>query len=144
MQQEVLCHPTLSLMSNNLNLDWIKSEIPGTTYIWFKVVVTCKVIIFTLVLHTAHKMQPLDTSTFSSLKLTRCMSNYLQKHPGKVIMKYQFSQLAISIGMEQGNDSLIHHQKSCLFILRYMSIRFVMMNSIMTFYVIYMHFKIID
>ena len=42
------------------------------------------VIIFTLVPHTTHEMQPLDTAVFGPLK---------NNHPGRVITKYQFNKI---------------------------------------------------
>ena len=53
------------------------------------------VLLFTLVPHTTHEMSPLDTAVFSSLKShwQNVCHDYLQKHPGKVITKYQFSKL---------------------------------------------------
>ena len=53
------------------------------------------VILFTLVPHTTHKMQPLDTAVYVPLKThwEDVSHHYLQSHPGKVITKYQFSSL---------------------------------------------------
>ena len=53
------------------------------------------VILFTLVPHTTHEMQPLDTAVYAPLKTNwqDVCHHYLQSHPGKVITKYQFSQL---------------------------------------------------
>ena len=50
------------------------------------------VIIFTLVLHTMHKMQPLDTTVFGPLKNSwqEASHNLIQAHPGRVIA-YQVS-----------------------------------------------------
>ena len=53
------------------------------------------VIPFTLVPHTTHEMQPLDTAVYAPLKThwQDACHHYLQSHPGKVITKYQFSSL---------------------------------------------------
>lgn len=53
------------------------------------------VILFTLVPHTTHEMQPLDTSVFGSLKAhwKSACHNFMQKSPNKAITKYQFSPL---------------------------------------------------
>ncbi|XP_019857802.1 PREDICTED: uncharacterized protein LOC109586066 [Amphimedon queenslandica] len=53
------------------------------------------VIIITLVPHTTHEMQPLDTSVFALLKghWRDVCHEFLQSNPGKVISKYQFSSL---------------------------------------------------
>ncbi len=55
----------------------------------------CDVILFTLVPHTTHEMQPLDTSVFGPLKLNwkDACHYFIQANPGKVITKYQFSSL---------------------------------------------------
>ena len=47
-------------------------------------------IIFTLVPHTTHKMQPLDTAVFGPLKnnWSEACHEYIQSHPGRVITKY--------------------------------------------------------
>ena len=53
------------------------------------------VILFTLIPHTTHEMQPLDTSVFAPLKKhwqDACHS-FTQKHPGTVISKYTFTPL---------------------------------------------------
>ncbi len=53
------------------------------------------VILFTLVPHTTHEMQPLDTSVFAPLKVhwrDACHS-FMQQNPGKVVTKYEFSTL---------------------------------------------------
>ena len=53
------------------------------------------VILFTLVPHTTHEMQPLDTAVYAPLKThwQDVCHHYLQPHPGTVITKYQFSKL---------------------------------------------------
>ena len=53
------------------------------------------VILFTLVPHMTHEMQPLDTAVYAPLKTNwqDVCHRYLQSHPGRVITKYQFSQL---------------------------------------------------
>ena len=53
------------------------------------------VILFTLVPHITHKMQPLDTAVYAPLKThwQYVCHHYLQSHPGKVITKYHFNQL---------------------------------------------------
>ena len=52
------------------------------------------VIIFILVPHTTHKMQP-DTAVFGPLKnnWSEACHEYVQSHPGRVITKYQFSKI---------------------------------------------------
>jgi len=53
------------------------------------------VITFTLVPHTTHEMQPLDTVVFGPLKKSwneEC-HEFVQSHPGKVITKYKFSEI---------------------------------------------------
>lgn len=53
------------------------------------------VILFTLVLHMTHEMQPLDTAVFGPLKRNwqRVSHDFLQSNPGKVITKFSFSSL---------------------------------------------------
>ena len=53
------------------------------------------VILFTLVPHTTHEMQPLDTAVYAPLKThwQDACYHYPQSHLGKVITKYQFSSL---------------------------------------------------
>ena len=53
------------------------------------------VILFTLVPHTTHEMQPLDTSVFGPLKSNwgEACHDYIQANPGRVVTKYQFSSL---------------------------------------------------
>ena len=53
------------------------------------------VILFTLVPHTTHELQPLDTAVYAPLKTNwqDACHCYLQSHPGTVITKYQFSKL---------------------------------------------------
>ena len=52
-----------------------------------------EVIIFTLVPHTMHEMQPLDTTVFGPLKRSwqEACHDFIQAHPGRVITKYQFN-----------------------------------------------------
>jgi len=53
------------------------------------------VIIYTLVPHTTHEMQSLDTAVLGPLKKNwneEC-HKFVQSHPGKVITKYQFSEV---------------------------------------------------
>ena len=54
-----------------------------------------EVIIFTLVPHTTHEMQPLDTAVFGPLKnnWSEACHEYVQSHPGRVITKYQFNEI---------------------------------------------------
>ena len=54
-----------------------------------------EIILFTLVPHTTHEMQPLDTAVFGPLKTSwqDVCHDYIQAHPGMVITKYKFSQL---------------------------------------------------
>ena len=53
------------------------------------------VIMFTLVPHTTHEMQPLDTAVFGPLKThwREACHDYMQANPGKTINKYNFSSL---------------------------------------------------
>lgn len=53
------------------------------------------VIMFTLVPHTTHEMQPLDTAVFGPLKVhwREACHDFVQANPGKVITKYHFSSL---------------------------------------------------
>ena len=53
------------------------------------------VIIFTLVPHTTHEMQPLDTTVFGPLKNSwqEACHNFIQRHSGRVITKYQFNEI---------------------------------------------------
>ena len=53
------------------------------------------VILFTLVPHTSHETQPLDTAVFSPLKAhwKEACHKFIQANPGRVITKYQFSSL---------------------------------------------------
>ena len=53
------------------------------------------IILFTLVTHMTHQMQPLDMAVYGPLKTNwqDVCHHYFQSHPGKVIMKYQFNQL---------------------------------------------------
>ena len=53
------------------------------------------VIMFTLVPHTTHEMQPLDTAVYGPLKANwqDVCHEYIQSHPGRVITKYYFSEL---------------------------------------------------
>ena len=53
------------------------------------------VIIFTLVPHTTHKMQPLDAAVFGPFKSKwqEACHQYIQKHPGRVITKYTFNSI---------------------------------------------------
>ena len=52
-------------------------------------------ILFTLVQHTTHEMQPLDTAVFGLLKKHRrdACHDFMQSYPGNVISKSQFSCL---------------------------------------------------
>lgn len=53
------------------------------------------IVLFTLVPHTMHEMQPLDTSVFGPLKSNwhDACHKFTQDHPGRIITKYQFSSL---------------------------------------------------
>jgi len=53
------------------------------------------VIMFTLVPHTTHAMQPLDTAVYGPLKThwQDACHDYLQKNPGRVINKYVFNEV---------------------------------------------------
>ena len=52
-------------------------------------------ILFTLIPHTTHEIQPLDTTVFGPLKACwrEACHNNVQANPGRVISKYQFSPL---------------------------------------------------
>ena len=68
--------PFVIFDAKNLNLEWAEGEVPGTTngysshYNLEAVNFARKneIILFTLVPHTTHKMQPLDTAVFGPLK----------------------------------------------------------------------------
>ena len=52
-------------------------------------------IVFTLVPHTTHEMQPLDTAVYGPLKThwqDPCCE-YIQKNPGMLITKYVFNEM---------------------------------------------------
>ena len=131
--------PFIIFDAKNLNMDWAKREVPGTTYGlsnsgWIDMVLFKKwffhhflyhagsnrpllllldghsshynleaveiarkndVIIFTLVPHTTHEMQPLDTTVFGPLKNSwqEACHNFIQALPGRVITKYQFNEI---------------------------------------------------
>jgi len=67
------------------------------------------VILFTLVPHTTHEMQPLDTSMFAPLKAhwRDACHEFMQKNPGKVITKYKFSP--VNRGMVKSNVTVANH-----------------------------------
>ena len=74
------------------------------------------VILFTLVPHTTHEMQPLDTAVYAPLKVhwQDVCHRYLQSHPGKVITKYQFSQLFSEAWLNTMNPAnIISGFRSC-------------------------------
>jgi len=131
--------PFIIFDAKNLNIDWTRDEVPGTTYglsdngwidtILFKewffrhflkhagsarpllllldghsshynmdVITMARdndVIIFTLVPHTTHEMQPLDTAVFGPFKTRwqEACHHYIQKNPGRVITKYTFNTI---------------------------------------------------
>ena len=60
------------------------------------------VILFTLVPHTTHEMQPLDAAVYAPLKTNwqDVCHRYLQSHPGTVITKYQFNQLFSAVWLK--------------------------------------------
>ena len=131
--------PFIIYDAKNLNMDWTKEEVPGTTYglsdngwidmelfkQWFQrhflrhagasrpllllldghsshynieaisLARENGVIIFTLVPHTTHELQPLDTAVFGPLKKNwyeECHM-YVQSHPGRIITKYHFNEV---------------------------------------------------
>ena len=51
--------------------------------------------VITLLPHTTHEMQPLDTAVFASVKKywREACHRFMQQNPGRVITKYQFSPL---------------------------------------------------
>ena len=74
------------------------------------------VILFTLVPHTTHEMQPLDTAVYAPLKAhwQDVCHRYLQSYPGKVITKYQFSQLFSEAWLKTMNPfNIISGLRSC-------------------------------
>ena len=68
-------------------------------------------ILFTLVPHTTHEMQPLDTAVYAPLQThwQDACHHYIQSHPAKVITKYQFSSL-FSEAWFNDDDSCQHYQ----------------------------------
>ena len=73
------------------------------------------IILFTLVPHTTHEMQPLDTAVFGPLKSSWqdvCRDN-IQAHPGRVITKYQFSHLFSKAWLKSLTPANISGFKSC-------------------------------
>ena len=74
------------------------------------------IILFTLVPHTTHEMQPLDTAVFGPLKLNwrNTCHDYIQNNPGRVITKYQFSNLLSKSWLKTMMPStIIHGFKTC-------------------------------
>ena len=67
------------------------------------------VILFTLLPHTTHEMQPLDTAVFASLKMHwHCTCHhFMQQNPGRVITKYQFSSLLADAWLKAMSPSSI-------------------------------------
>ena len=67
------------------------------------------VILFTLLPHTTHEMQPLDTAVFASLKMHWCDTchHFMQQNPGRVITKYQFSSLLADAWLKAMSPSSI-------------------------------------
>ena len=53
------------------------------------------VVVYTLVPHTTHEMQPLEAAVFGPLKHTwqEVCHNYVQSHPGRIITQYQFNEI---------------------------------------------------
>ena len=73
-------------------------------------------ILFTPVPHTTHEMQPLDTVVYAPLKAhwQDVCHRYLQSYPGKVITKYQFSQLFSEAWLKTMNPAnIISGFRSC-------------------------------
>lgn len=54
-----------------------------------------QIILFCLPPHTSHESQPLDVSVFKSLKSNwqNACHKYMQTNPGRIVTKYQFSEL---------------------------------------------------
>ena len=74
------------------------------------------VILFTLVPHTTHEMQPLDTAVFGPLKAhwREACHKYIQNNPGMAVTKYQFSSLLSEAWMNTMSPStIISGFKSC-------------------------------
>ena len=74
------------------------------------------VILFTLVPHTTHEMQPLDTVVFSLLKAywREACHKYIQNNPGMAVTKDQFSSLLSEAWMNTMSPStIISGFKSC-------------------------------
>ena len=74
------------------------------------------VIIFTLVPHTTHMMQPLDKAVFGPLKVhwRQACHNYLQSNPSKVITKYNVSALLNTAWMKTMTpQTIVNGFRSC-------------------------------
>jgi len=67
------------------------------------------VVIFCLPPHTTHASQPLDVSVYSPLKShwRAACHQYIQKHPGRVVTKYQFCTLLNEAWMQTMKPSNI-------------------------------------
>ena len=67
------------------------------------------VILFTLIPHTTHEMQPMDTSVFGPLKAhwKNACHEFMQNNPGKVVTKYQFSPLLNQAWLKTMTPSVI-------------------------------------
>ena len=68
-----------------------------------------EIILFCLPPHTTHESQPLDTSVFKPLKQhwQEVCHEYMQKNPGKLVTKYQFSTLLNQAWMKTMSPSTI-------------------------------------
>ena len=74
------------------------------------------VIIFTLVPHTTHMMQPLDKAVFGPLKVHwwQACHNYLQSNPSKVITKYNVGALLNTAWMKTMTpQTIVNGFRSC-------------------------------
>ena len=74
------------------------------------------VILFTLLPHTTHEMQPLDVAVFAPLNVHWCDAchNFIEQHPGRVITKYQFSPLLAQAWCKAMTlSTIINGFKSC-------------------------------
>ena len=67
------------------------------------------VILFTLLPHTTHEMQPLDTAVFAAVKMhwRDTCHRFMQQNPGKVITEYQFSPLLAEAWLKAMSPSSI-------------------------------------
>lgn len=67
---------------------------------------------FILIPHTTHGLQPLDIAVYGLMKtsLQDVCHDYVQGHPGKIITKYQFSELFSKAWLKTIDHPCKHHQ----------------------------------